>query len=132
MSAVEPSSDRKPRFWQTLSFRLNFWYTSIFTASTLLIVAFLYAMMSLTIERKDREILQARAEEFATVFRIGGLAALQNYVNSQQKNNNTQAQPYFVRVISPFNKIILVAVPDDWIQANIEEPDLFGRSRKVP
>jgi signal transduction histidine kinase len=131
MSAPETTQERKPRFWQTLSFRLNFWYTSIFTASVLIIVAFLYVMMSLTIERKDREVLQAKAEEFATVFRTGGLGPLQNYINSQQKGRSN-AQPYFVRVISPFNKIILVAVPDEWIQANIEERDLFGRSVQVP
>ena len=64
-------------------------------------------MMSLTIERKDREVLQAKAEEFAAVFRTGGLGPLQNYINSQQKSRSN-AQPYFVRVISPFNKIILV------------------------
>jgi signal transduction histidine kinase len=131
MSEVDTTKERKPRFWQTLSFRLNFWYTSIFTASVLIIVAVLYVMMSLTIERKDREVLQARAEEFATVFRTGGLGQLQNYINAQQKNRSS-AQPYFVRVISPFNKIILVAVPDEWIQANIEEHDLFGRSVQVP
>lgn len=130
MNESETSQVRNPRFWQTLSFRLNFWYTSIFTASVLIIVAFLYVMMSLTIERKDREVLQARAEEFATVFRTGGLAQLQNYINAQQKNRSA-AQPYFVRVISPFNKIILVAVPDEWIQANIEERDLFGRRVQV-
>lgn len=131
MSEPNTTQERKPRFWQTLSFRLNFWYTAIFTASVLIIVAFLYVMMSLTIERKDREVLQARAEEFATVFRTGGLGQLQNYINAQQKNRSN-AQPYFVRVISPFNKIILVAVPDEWIQANIEERDLFGRSVQVP
>lgn len=132
MNAAATTNERKPRFWQTLSFRLNFWYTSIFTVSTLLIVAFLYAMMSLAIERKDREILQARAAEFATVYRAGGLTALQNYVNPPQKPGTTpKAQPYFVRLISAFNKITLVAVPDEWIQANIEEPDLFGRPRQV-
>jgi signal transduction histidine kinase len=131
MSDAEPKGERTPRFWHTLSFRLNFWYTAIFTASTLMIVAFLYIMMSLTIERKDREVLQAKADEFATVFRAAGLAALQNYVDSQAKARGAQAQPYFVRVISRSDKISLVAVPDEWIQANIEEPDLFGRSQQV-
>lgn len=131
MSAPETANEPKPRFWQTLSFRLNFWYTAIFTLSALLIVALLYAMMSLTLERKDREILQARADEFATVYRAGGPAALQAYVNPPPKNGRPQTQPYFVRLISPFNKITLVAVPDEWIQANIEEPDLFGRRQQV-
>src|SRR4029077_13789479 len=71
------------------------------------------------------------ADEFATVYRAGGLAALQSYVNPPPKNGKSQTQPYFVRVISPFNKITLVAVPDEWIQANIEELDLFGRRTPV-
>ena len=129
MSGAEQKSERKPRFWHTLSFRLNFWYTSIFTASTLMIVAFLYVMMSLAIERKDREVLQAKADEFVTVFRTAGLSGLQRYVDSQAKTRGGQA--YFVRVISNTDKIILVAVPDEWIQANIEELDLFGRRQQV-
>src|SRR6185436_6381640 len=98
-------------------FRLNVWYTAIFTVSTLIIVAFLFAMMSLTVERKDREVLQAKADGFATVFRAAGLAALQNYVDAQAKTRGGQAQPYFVRVISRLDKITLVAVPAEWIQA---------------
>lgn len=127
MSEGDQKSERKPRFWHTLSFRLNFWHTAIFTASTLSIVALLYVMMSLTIERKDREVLQAKADEFATVFRAGGLAGLQNYVGSQAKTRGGQVQPYFVRLISPLHKINFVAVPDEWVQSNIEEVDLFGR-----
>ena len=127
MSEAEQKSERTPRFWHTLSFRLNFWHTAIFTASILTIVTLLYVMMSLTIEHKDREVLQAKADEFATVFRAGGLEGLQNYVGSQAKTRGGQAQPYFVRLISPLNKITFVAVPDEWVQANIEKVDLFGR-----
>jgi hypothetical protein len=130
MSEANQKSERKPHFWQALSFRLNLWHTSIFTTSTLLIVAFLYVMMSVTMERKDREVLQAKADEFATVFRTSGLAALQRYVDSQAKTRTGEAQPYFVRIISRFDKITLVAVPGEWIQANIEEPDLFGRRQQ--
>jgi len=123
------SEPRKPRFWKTVSFRLNLWYTSIFTLSVIGIVSLLYAMMSMMIERKDREVVQAKAKELATVFEAGGLLALDRYVGGAQRN---QAQPYFVRVISRSNKIRLVAVPNDWIQANIEEPDLFGRAQQTP
>jgi hypothetical protein len=130
MSDAERKSERKPRFWHTLSFRLNFWYTAIFTASTLMIVAFLYVMMSLAIERKDREVLQAKADEFVTVFRTAGLSGLQRYVDSQAKTRGGQA--YFVRVISNTDKIILVAVPDEWIQANIEELDLLAAANRFP
>lgn len=118
----------KLRFWDRISFRLSLWYTSIFTVSVLVIVGVLYAAMALVLERKDREVLQARTKELAAVYETGGLPGLQRYVGLPQKNKE---QPYFVRIISRFNQITLVAVPDDWIQANIEEVDLFGRPRPV-
>jgi signal transduction histidine kinase len=111
--------------FRTFSFRLNLWYSAIFTLSVLAVVATLYGLMSLTIARKDREVVEARTEEFAAIFRTGGLPGLQRYVAAQK------ALGYFVRVTSAFNQKILVAVPEDWIQVRIEESDLFG-TRKQP
>jgi len=129
MKALEKS---KPRFWQMFSFRLNLWYATIFIVSVVAAFSLLYALMSLTIERKEQEVLNARCKEFARVYAEGArfnraLDTLQRYVTTQQD----RAQPYFVRLISPQNKITLVAVPEEWVQQRIEELDLFGRVREV-
>jgi signal transduction histidine kinase len=127
MNAEAQSNDdgKKRRFWRSVGFRLNLWYTSIFTGSVILVVFALYGMISIMIERKDREVLQARCEEFGTVYRTSGLAGLQRYAAGIKGN------PYFVRVISPFNQITLVAVPEEWVQEKIEKVDIFGRTREV-
>lgn len=113
------------RLFRTFSFRLNLWYSAVFTVSVLVVVAALYLLMALTIARKDREVVQARCEEFGAIYRTGGLPGLKRYVNAQK------AGGYFVRLTSPFNQKFLLAVPDDWIQVRIEESELFG-TRQSP
>jgi signal transduction histidine kinase len=112
------------RFWGTISFRLNLWYASIFTFSMLVVFGLLYALMTITIERKDRELVQARARDLAPIYQSGGVRALQRYVSGQGRNSG--AQEYFVRVILPNRHIELVQVPDEWIAERIEEPNIFG------
>jgi signal transduction histidine kinase len=112
------------RFWRTISFRLNLWYATIFTVSMLVVFALLYVLMTLTIERKDRELVQARAKDLAPIYQSGGVRALQRYVSAQGRN--TGAQEYFVRVIMSNRHIELVQVPDEWIAERIEEPNIFG------
>lgn len=87
----------------------------------LAIVGLLYLLMTLTIEGKDREVVQAKAKELATVYYAGGIPALERYLGKSGR------QEYFVRLLSPGKRIFPIAVPDDWIQQKIEEPDLFGR-----
>src|SRR4051812_20219413 len=112
------------RFWGTISFRLNLWYASIFTLSMLVVFAVLYALMTLTIERKDKELVQARARDLAPLYQSGGVLGLQRYFVAQGRNSG--AQEYFVRVILPNRHIELVQVPDEWIAERIEEPNIFG------
>lgn len=119
----------KQRFWRTLSFRLNFWYASIFTLSVTAVFALLYYALGYAIDRKDREVLQSRAREFANVYTTRGYAALQRYVQSADQNRGEQI--YFVRLISPRKQITLVAVPDEWIEANVNTHDIFGRPQNL-
>lgn len=119
----------KRRFWRTLSFRLNLWYASIFIVSVTGVFALLYYAMGYAIERKDREVLQSRAREFANVYQTRGYAALQRYVESTDQSRGERI--YFVRLISPRQQITLVTVPDDWIEANVNTRDIFGRPQNL-
>lgn len=129
MKPQSPEETAKRRFWRTLSFRLNLWYASIFILSVAGIFALLYYAMGYAIERKDREVLQSRAREFANVYQTRGYAALQRYVESPDQSRGERI--YFVRLISPRGQITLVAVPDEWIQANVNTRDIFGRTQNV-
>ncbi|MEO6035611.1 MAG: two-component sensor histidine kinase, partial [Verrucomicrobiota bacterium] len=59
------SSNRLKNFHRTLSFRLSFWFALIFTASAAVLFVISYFLLSASIERKDREIVQDRARQYA-------------------------------------------------------------------
>jgi signal transduction histidine kinase len=101
------------RLRRSFSFRLNLWYASIFTLSACALFFFLYLMLSVAMGRKDKEIIDAKLKEYATVYEAGGLPALRNRLATRQETTGQKA--FFVRWISPLKSATLVSVPDDWI-----------------
>ena len=100
------------RLTRTVSVRLNLWYAVIFTASAALVFALLYLLLSATVERKDREVIEARLKEYATAYRVGGVVGLENHIRNSPEAYKQKG--FFVRVVSPFHPG-LVIVPQDWI-----------------
>src|SRR5277367_4206218 len=100
------------KFARTFSFRLNLWYASIFTVSACAFYLFLYVLLAVSMERKDRETLEAQVKEYSVVYHGGGLAALKSVVNA---NRQAKKQQPFVRVVHPQGGVLFQSVPDDWI-----------------
>ncbi|HZQ48532.1 MAG TPA: HAMP domain-containing sensor histidine kinase [Verrucomicrobiae bacterium] len=101
------------RLRRSFSFRLNLWYASIFTLSACALFLFLYLMLSVAIGRKDKEVIEAKLKEYATVYDAGGLPALRNRLAGTQEAKGQKS--FFVRWISPMNSATLVSVPEDWV-----------------
>src|SRR5215469_5876762 len=91
--------------------RLALWYASVFAVSTIALLTAAWYLVAADVGRKDREVLQAKLQEYAAVYQSGGLAALR--YDMQQENGD--ARTFFVRLVSPWNQSILLRVPDDWI-----------------
>src|SRR5712664_2448357 len=68
------------RLPRNFSVRLNLWYALIFTASSAALCALVYYLLASTIERKDREVIEARLKEYSAVYQAGGVGALQRWV----------------------------------------------------
>ncbi len=119
------ASNQFSRFHRTLTFRLNIWYVSIFMASAAVLFVLIYVLLARALERKDAEIVETRAREYAAIYETGGLRALQRWLFSAQESR----EPFLVRVISPRNTISLLAVPPDWIET---APEDFGRIARTP
>jgi signal transduction histidine kinase len=100
-------------FTRTISFRLNLWYASIFIISAAALFVLLYALLSVAVDRTERELIEARLKEYAAVYRAGGWRALQGWVNSDEKGNQ---RAFFVRVISPFNTVLFRKLPPEWTE----------------
>ncbi len=97
----------------SLGFRLNLLYASIFTLSACALFLFVYLFLSVAIGRKDKEVIEAKLKEYATVYEAGGLPALRNRLAARQEA--TGQKSFFVRWISPMNSATLVSVPEDWV-----------------
>src|SRR5689334_20024633 len=100
-------------FHRTLSFRLSIWYALVFTASAAILFLISYFLLSASIERKDREIVEARAREYAAIYQTGGVVGLRNWIS---RNEVSQPQKLFVRVVSPINTVLFLSAPEDWIE----------------
>lgn len=107
------SSNLLDRFGRTVSFRLNLWYAAIFSASGCVLFFSVYFFLSVAIEWKDQEVVEAKLKEYSTVYSAGGLSALQLRIAASPVGN--QQKPFFVRWISPFQKPYYLAVPQDWV-----------------
>ena len=129
MSKALLSESRERRRWyRSFGFRLNLWYALIFTASAVSLAAALYWLLAQAIERKDREVLQARVVELGTIYNSSGPGGLRNYLS---RRGMTADQRLFVRVVSRLNRVSVLHVPEDWVAVDVEQlPFGLQRERK--
>lgn len=101
-------------FGWTISFRLNLWYASIFILSAAALFVLLYALLSVAVDRKEREVIESRLKEYTAIYRTGGLPALRAW--ARRNEENAMQRPFFVRVISPYNAVLFTKFPPEWIE----------------
>lgn len=102
---------------RTISFRLNLWYALIFTGSATVLFLLFYVLLSIGLERKDREVIEARLKEYAAIYQTRGLAALKNWI---YQSADARQKSFFVRVLNRNLEEVLVIVPKDWIESDIK------------
>ncbi|MDQ6656147.1 MAG: HAMP domain-containing histidine kinase [Verrucomicrobiota bacterium] len=105
-------------FSRTLSFRLNLWHATIFLASTALLSALLYFLLSRAIDYRDRDILQARLREYIAVEKNGGIDALRDWTT--RVNQARRKRMFFVRVARSDGEVLLVLLPEDWSERDVK------------
>ncbi|MCP5515767.1 MAG: HAMP domain-containing histidine kinase [Verrucomicrobiales bacterium] len=99
---------------RSLALRLSLGYAAVFTVGAAVLFGLTYLLLAGALERKDREVIQARLNECAAVYDNGGLPALDHLV--QQNRASPREKSFLVRVASPRGSVLLMAAPDDWVQ----------------
>src|SRR5262245_34466114 len=99
------SSDLLKRLRGNFTVRLNLWYALIFTASSAGLCALVYYLLAATIERTDREVIEARLKEYAAVYQTGGVGALKRWVD--REGIPASERSLFVRIVNPWNNVTL-------------------------
>lgn len=107
------------RVSQALGLRLAAWYLGIFLASTLVISGLTYGLLASLLESRDHDIVQSTLREYATRYQAGGLPALARAIEIEQRSGTRE--PLFVRLVGPFQDVLLYSLPEAWGAFNLSE-----------
>jgi len=114
------------RLRQSLALRLAWQYALMFAICAAMLFGVLYWLLARSLERRDQEAVERRAEELAAAYQAGGPASLSAMVHS---DTAPDVRTLFVRLISPANGAVFVAAPPDWIETQVQQfpvPDWEG------
>src|SRR5204863_6514521 len=80
------------------------------------------------LQRKDREVIESRLKEYAAIYQSSGISALRAWI---ARSGDAQTErPLFVRVVNPFNQVVFLTAPQEWVA--FEPPTVdFGVPRQV-
>jgi signal transduction histidine kinase len=118
------SSNPFERLARSFTFRLSLGYAALFTLSAVILFGLLYLLLASTVQRKDREVIEARLKECEAVYDNGGLTALQDLV--QRSRDSDKDKSFFVRLAGQRGSVLLLAAPDDWVQFDTSSLDRGG------
>ncbi len=106
------------RLRQSLALRIAWQYALMFALCSAMLFGVLYWVLARSLERRDQEAVEHRAEDFAAAYQIGGPAGLSAMVHS---DTAPDVRTLFVRLISPANGAVFVAAPPGWIETQVEQ-----------
>lgn len=131
--AREAAPDESPRGWRralaSFSVRLNLYYAVIFTGSASILFLACYWLLSVAIERKDREVLQARLTELAAIYNGRGIPGLERHLSRSQQSPGERS--LYVRIEDRFGNPLYVRAPREWVAVKVEELPM-GFRREQP
>ena len=110
---------------RTLTFRVGVWYASVFLISAVLLLWLVYFLLGAAINRKDRDMIEARLREYVSVYQHGGIPALRDWTG---RVNKARAQRmFFVRVAKLDGTVEMVVMPEDWSDGDLSLLDNGAR-----
>jgi len=113
------SSKWVDRVRQALGLRLAAWYLGTFLASTMVMGGLTYGLLASLLESRDHDIIQSTLREYATRYQAGGLPALARAIEIEQRSGSRE--PLFVRLVGPFQDVLLYSLPETWGAFNLAE-----------
>ena len=100
-------------FSRNVGVRLSLWYALVFTLSTAAVLALAYYLLAAAVGSKDREVLEARLKEAATVYEAGGPGSLRDWARSQAPGVQKTT---FLRLANPLGGLhVNISEPEDWV-----------------
>lgn len=126
------SSSWTERVSRTIGLRLAAWYLGTFLASTIVLSTLTYGLLASSLEARDHAVIQSTLREYAEHFRTGGFPELANALEIERRSG--QREQLFVRVVGPFQDVLLYSLPEAWGAFDLSElggdsQDIWGQVR---
>jgi signal transduction histidine kinase len=102
----------------TIGLRLALWYAGAFIGSSLVLVLLTYALLASSLRQRDQEIVVSTLRDYATRYESGGLAALIQAVELEQRAGRHER--LFVRVLSQRHDALFMTMPPEWGSFDID------------
>jgi signal transduction histidine kinase len=121
------SSRWRERPRRSFAFRLALWYGALFFASSAALGALTYVLLSVSLQERDREIIESTLSRYAAAYERAGGAALAAAIRTDQATGRYER--LFVRAVSGRRDVLFLSMPDDWSQFDLSElstPAVFG------
>lgn len=109
------------RLHQSLALRLAIQYALIFVLGAGVIFGALYWLLADSIDAREREGVERRADIYARAYNLGGLLLLKQQIEGER---TPEARPYFVRLVNRDNTVSWISAPADWVETQIRQVPL--------
>jgi len=96
------------RIGLTFSLKLSILYALFFIVSSFSLFVVAYFFIDYLLETGERELIEARMQDYRAWYAEGGLDSLKARFDEQSE---TDKAAYFVRIIGPYNKAFFVSIP---------------------
>ena len=120
------SSKLRRRMWRTIGARLTAWYSGIFIVSSLVLFGLAYFLLASSLEQRDRDSIQKRLQQLATLHNEQGLEGLHRYLALEERRHGPGY--FFARVTGPGNTTLFITNPEAWKDfelTRLEAPVIF-------
>jgi signal transduction histidine kinase len=101
--------------------RIALWYATLFVVGSIAIVFLTYYLTAISLEQRDRQILDAKLGEYTAAYARGGIEGLADTVRAEQR---TAPERLFVRVVSRRSEALVLSNSDGWNPSTLETAEL--------
>ena len=101
--------------------RIALWYATLFVTGSIAIMLLTYYLTAVSLEQRDRQILDSKLGEYTAAYARGGIDGLADTVRAEQR---TAPERLFVRVISRRSEALVLSNTDGWDPSTLETTQL--------
>jgi signal transduction histidine kinase len=105
-------SSRLERLRGALGFRLALWYAVLFVASSVVLGALTYVLLSASLRQRDRDLIGTTLARYASAYERAGLPLLNRLITADRVAG--RYEPLLVRVIGERAEAVYFDMPRDW------------------